>query len=409
MLILHYLHDLLLSGPQRGTAEVCARLSARGFPCAAASLTGDGPGRTYFEERGVELHLAETPGDSTLTQGVELARLARRIGATALNGHPDRLPTWIAGLLSGLPTFVTFHRYGFDTRLERLLTKASSPFMGGYAAVSRRVRDFVIEVDGVHPSRVALVPNGLDTGRFRPGAVERGAARKELGIEPGRLVLGYVGRLGHRKGLHHLLRAAAELPESLILLAGGGYHENNLRRLAEELGIAGRVRFLGRIADPRSVYAACDLVVAVGRGESFNRGMAEPLAMGVPAIGLAQGGCVEILPRAAWGLLIREYSDRALLAKIRELRGDPASTAEMAVAAGAHIRERHNLEAMTDGYVRLYTRVLLEGRRPADSGWTRRAPRMPGVYDPAQTPSSEESEGYVGAPLDPGLGDKRLL
>ncbi len=409
MLILHSLHDLLLSGPHRGTAEVCARLSARGFPCAAASLTGDGPGRVYFEDRGVELHLVGAPSDSTLVQGVKLARLARRIGATALNGHPDRLPTWIAGLSTGLPAFVTFHRYGFDTRLERLLTKASSPFIGGYAAVSRRVRDYVIEVDGVHPSRVALVPNGLDTGCFRPGILSKEEARRKLGVEPARTVLGYVGRLGHRKGLDHLLRAAAELPESLILLAGAGYHGDNLRRLAEELGIAERVRFLGRIADPRPVYTACDLVVAIGRGESFNRGMAEPLAMGIPAIGLAQGGCVEIIPREARGLLIREYTDRALLAKIRELLDDPAGTAEMTTAAGAHVREHHNLEAMTGGYVKLYTRVLLEGRRPADLRRTPRAPRIPGVNDPDQTPPSVASEGYTGTLLDPGLADKRLL
>jgi glycosyltransferase involved in cell wall biosynthesis len=409
MLILHYLQDLLLSGPHRGTAEVCARLNARGFPCAAASLSGDGPGRVYFDERGVELHLVGTPEDPVLVQGFKLARLARRIGAGALHGHPDRLPTWIAGLATGLPAFVTFHRYGFDTPLFRLLTRASSPFMGGYACVSRRVRDYVLDEVGVHPSRVALVPNGLDADHFRPGVFSRGEVRRELGVGAEGTVLGYVGRLGHRKGLDHLLRAAAGLPGALVLLVGAGYHEGHLKDLARELGIADRVRFLGRVADPRPVYAACDLAVAIGRGESFNRGMAEPLAMGVPAVGLAQGGCVEILPPEARGLLLREYSDRALLEKIRELLDDPAATAAMAESAGAHIRGRHNLDAMTDGYVTLYTRVLLEGRRPAESGRPPRAPRLPGAPDPDRTPTALDGEGYGGPHLDPGLGERRLI
>jgi len=409
MLILHYLEDLLLSGPHRGTAEVCARLKERGFPCAAASLTGDGPGRVFFDERGVELHLVGGPGDSALALGLELARLAKRIGASALHGHPNRLPTWIAGLVSGRPAFVTFHRYGFDSPLERRLTKLSSPFMGGYACVSRRVRDYVLDVDRVHPSRVALVPNGLDTERLRPGLFEKEDARRALGLGPGGPVLGYVGRLGHRKGLDHLLRAAARIPEAIVLLAGAGYHEEHLRDLARELGTGDRVRFLGKIADPRPVYAACDLAVAVGRGESFNRGMAEPLALGVPAVGLAQGGCVEILPPEARGLLIFEYSDRALERKIGKLLDDPERTRAMTDAASRHIRQNHSLEAMTEGYVELYTRVLLEGKRPSDSGRPPRAPRLPGVEDPDRTPPAVDGEGYAGPHLDPGLGGKRLL
>ncbi|HUT97928.1 MAG TPA: glycosyltransferase [bacterium] len=409
MLILHYLVDLLLSGPHRGTAEVCARLKERGFTCVAASLTGDGPGRAYFDERGVELHLVGGPGDSSLKLGLELARLAKRIGATALHGHPNRLPTWIAGLVTGRPAFVTFHRYGFDSPLERRLTKLTSPFMGGYACVSRRVRDYVLDVDRVHPSRVALVPNGLDTERFRPGIIEREDARRGLGLGPGETVLGYVGRLGHRKGLDHLLRAAARIPGSIVLLAGAGYHEEHLRDLARELGTGDRVRFLGTVPDPRPVYAACDLAVAVGRGESFNRGMAEPLALGVPAVGLAQGGCVEILPREARGLLIFEYSDRALGEKIAKLLDDPAGTRAMTDAASRHIRQNHSLEAMTEGYVELYTRVLLEGKRPADSSRPPRAPRLPGVEDSDRTPHAVDGEGYAGPHLDPGLGGKRLL
>jgi glycosyltransferase involved in cell wall biosynthesis len=409
MLILHYLEDLLLSGPHRGTAEVCARLKERGFPCVAASLRGDGPGRAYFDERGVELHLVGTPGDSALKLGLKLARLTRRIGATALHGHPNRLPTWVAGLVSGRPAFVTFHRYGFDSFLERRLTKLTSPFMGGYACVSRRVRDYVLDFDRVHPSRVALVPNGLDTERFRPGLFEKDECRRGLDLGPGGPVLGYVGRLGHRKGLDHLLRAAARLPGSTVLLAGAGYHEEHLKELARELELGDRVRFLGTVPDPRPVYAACDLAVAVGRGESFNRGMAEPLALGVPAVGLAQGGCLELLPPEARGLLIFEYSDGPLREKIEELLGDTAGTRAATDAASRFIRERHSLEAMLEGYVELYTRVLLEGKRPADSGRPPRAPRIHGLEDSDRTPPAVDGEGYGGPHLDPGLGGKRLL
>lgn len=383
MLILHTIPVLTLSGPQRGTAELCGRLIRRGFPCAALSLTGDGPGRVYYENHGVPIHTIDGKSMNRLRLGAEIARLAKKLGATALHGHPDRVPLWIARLLTGLPTFMTLHRYGFDGRINRAVMKLTSMFISGYAGVSRQVCDYLIEVDRIHPSRVFLIPNGLDFEQFHPGAVSREAARRQLNIAPERKVIGYVGRLGHRKGLHHLIRATAERDDLLCLLAGGGYFEPELRQMASSLGLGeDRLRFLGRVSDPRPVYAACDIAVSMGRGESFNRGFAEPLALGVPAVALGQGGVPEVVPPSCYGLLIREYSTAALVDKLDYLFDNRKVAAKLTERAGEYLRQQFSLEQMAAASERLYRRTLVEGKRPSPPWRGRKAPRLKGVHNP---------------------------
>ncbi|MBD3373256.1 MAG: glycosyltransferase [Candidatus Coatesbacteria bacterium] len=386
LLILHHVHDLPLSGPQRGTADLCAGLRGLGWPTAAASLTGDGPARAYFESRGVPVHLVGGTGDSQFSLGWKLARLSRRIGATALHGHPDRIPSWIAGALTGRPVFVTFHRYGFDGPAIRLLTRLAAPLTAGFGAVSRRVRRYVVESVGVDARRVVHIPNGMDVDLFRPELFDRANCRAELGLSGDVPTLCYVGRLAPRKGLAIAIKALAGIDGLRLLLVGDGDYRTDLERLARCLGLGERLRFTGRLADPRPVYAACDAAVAIGRGESFNRGLVEPLLMGIPAVGLAQGGVPDVVPPDCWELLLPEYCVEALTAKLRDLLSRSAHYRAIAQRAAGHIRREFTMEAMIAAHDRLYRRVLLEGRPPAEEpvGW--RPPRFPDAVDPDVTP-----------------------
>ncbi len=386
LLILHYVHDLPLSGPQRGTADLCAGLRGLGWPTAAASLTGDGPARAYFESRGVPIHLVGGTGDSQFALGWKLARLARRIGATALHGHPDRVPSWIAGALTGRPVFITFHRYGFDDPAIRLLTRLAAPLTAGFGAVSRRVRRYVVESVGVNARRVVYIPNGMDVDLFRAELFDRASCRADLGLDDNVPTLCYVGRLAPRKGLAIALEALAGIDGLRLLLVGDGDYRPDLERLARRLGLGERLRFLGRLADPRPVYAACDAAVAIGRGESFNRGFVEPLLMSVPAVGLARGGVPDVVPPDCRELLISEYSTAALTGKLRDLLSRRGHHRALARRAAGHIRREFSMEAMVNAHDRLYRRVLLEGRPPTDEpvGW--RTPRFPDAVDPDVTP-----------------------
>lgn len=146
---------------------------------------------------------------------------------------------------------------------------------------------------------------------------------------PRRLVT--VGSLEHLyKGQDVLLRALARLPQLQAILVGGGAYTEPLRRLAAELGVAGRVDFRGPLPSGEAVRAeldAADLFVLPSRQEGLPRALLEAMARGLPAVASGVGGIPEVLPSDD---LVPAGDPVALAAKLAELVADSERLARMA-------------------------------------------------------------------------------
>jgi glycosyltransferase involved in cell wall biosynthesis len=128
---------------------------------------------------------------------------------------------------------------------------------------------------------------GLDTealDQFLP----RSAARSVLGIPASSKAVGVLGRLAWQKGQDWLLRAAADLCgaglDLQLVLVGTGPDESRLRRLAEELGISGRVAWQGYVRQASRLLRAFDAVVVPSHYEGLSYSLLEALAAGVPLV-----------------------------------------------------------------------------------------------------------------------------
>jgi L-malate glycosyltransferase len=164
-----------------------------------------------------------------------------------------------------------------------------------------------------------VVHNAVDPDRFNPRTATREAARTDLGIEPGRPVLGVVAQLTPWKGqdvaIHALIRVRETYPDAILLLAGAAKftaaatrHDNltyvdGLHELVRSAGLEGSVRFLGERADVPLILAALDLVLLPSWEEPFGRAVIEAFAMGVPVIATDVGGTAEVITEGADGLL----------------------------------------------------------------------------------------------------------
>lgn len=178
---------------------------------------------------------------------------------------------------------------------------------------------------GVPLERLEYLPYGVDLERFRPPTPsERGAARGSLGLAPEGFVAVCCAyfyppkRLVHRgvgiKGHDLLLRAWAAFQSShrqgTLLLAGGGYwakgddYMRSLQVLADRLGVADSVRWLGAVADVREVYRAADVSVCPSRSENLGAA-AESAAMGLPIISSNVGGLPEVVQDGVTGWTYR--------------------------------------------------------------------------------------------------------
>jgi rhamnosyl/mannosyltransferase len=183
-------------------------------------------------------------------------------------------------------------------------------------------------------ARCTVVPIGIEYDRFatpRPDEAARWRARY-----PGPLLL-FVGRLRYYKGLNYLLAAMVEIPATL-LIAGDGPEAPALRAQAQALGVAGRVHFLGDVAeaDLPGLYQAADVFVLPSsrRSEAYGIALLEAMAAGVAVISTELGTGTSWLNRhGETGLVVPPCDPVTLAAALRELLTDEERRRHLAEAA----------------------------------------------------------------------------
>lgn len=153
----------------------------------------------------------------------------------------------------------------------------------------------LVSLHRADPARIDVAHPGVDLDVFRPG--DRRAARAALGLPLDEHVVAFVGRIQPLKAPDILLRAAAKLHRVRIVVAGGPSGSglaapDGLVRLAEELGITGRVTFLPPQSreDLARLFQAADLVAVPSYSESFGLVAVEAQACGTPVVAAAVGG-----------------------------------------------------------------------------------------------------------------------
>jgi D-inositol-3-phosphate glycosyltransferase len=207
--------------------------------------------------------------------------------------------------------------------------------------------------------RPAVVFNGIDTGLFRPQPPDP-ALRELLGATGDQPLLLFVGRLQPWKGVETALRALPLLPAARLAVAGDGEDRARLERLAAELGVAGRVRFLGSV-DRRELprlYSSADLLLATSHAsETFGIGPVEAQACGLPVVASRFGGFPEVIDAGRTGLLFPPRDHAALAAAAGALLDDPARRAAMA-AAGPPWAAQFAWPAVADRIEAVYARLL---------------------------------------------------
>lgn len=184
------------------------------------------------------------------------------------------------------------------------------------------------------PGRASVVPNPAPRIPLLPS---REALRAELELQ-GR-VLAFAGRLVPAKGLETGLRALAAVPDVTLAIAGDGPDRPALERLARELTIDGRVRFLGSVSRDAvlRLFRAGDASVLPSDWENFPHTVVEALAVGCPVIATTVGGVPEVVVDGENGLLVPAGDVAALAAAIERFFSDAELRTRLAAAAPASV------------------------------------------------------------------------
>jgi UDP-glucose:(heptosyl)LPS alpha-1,3-glucosyltransferase len=205
-------------------------------------------------------------------------------------------------------------------------------------AIARIGKEEIERLYGVEPGRVSVVYNGVDLERFHPAnRVQSGAAaRREADVSGMDRIVLYVGSGYGRNRLRTAIEALAKLDDKRFRLAViGRDDETAYRALADQIGVGGRVLWLGARPDVEHWYAAADVVVLPTRYEPFGNVHLEALASGTPVVTSARAGGAEVIVEGVNGAVCEPHDAAAFAAGIERLSGQDASIRISAARASA--------------------------------------------------------------------------
>lgn len=195
---------------------------------------------------------------------------------------------------------------------KKILLKRSLNRADRIVAISESVRESLLTDLGVSRSKTEVVYNGVDASRFNPAEGNAFPVRQWI----------YVGRLIEEKGVQEILKALARLKDIdyCFSIAGDGPYRKELQKLADELGISGRVKFLGVRRDVPDLLRQSGIFLHMPVWEEgFGITVVEAMASGLICVCAGTGALPEIIEDGKSGYLVKEANSDALAAKLREI------------------------------------------------------------------------------------------
>jgi len=248
--------------------------------------------------------------------------------------------------------------------LERLFARISHHLI---ALTPAEGKDY-LTLNVSKPDSISVIHSGVDLSRFQKAKKQRSRKRKDLGIQPDSLVVGFVGWLLPIKGVRFLVEAMAGVvqqhPKSLLLLVGKGEKEKELRKQAENLGLTDNIHFLGWCQDVEEIMTGFDLFVLPSLNEGMGRVLVEAMALGLPIVASSVGGIPDLVKNEQNGLLVPPADAAALARAISDLLEDKGKRKRMG-EAGKRMCRAYSAEAMMAQINDLYRSLLEVHSRPS--------------------------------------------
>jgi glycosyltransferase involved in cell wall biosynthesis len=281
-----------------------------------------------------------------------LRRLADELGVDILHAHASHAHT-----LAALAAFGT-QRHLVATRRVDFAPKGAWKYRrcARVVAISQAIAA-ILRAAGTAPERLAVIPSGIDPARF--AAADRARGRSALGLGADDLVVLCVAALEDHKDHATLLAAWSRLaeahPRAHLILAGDGALHGTLAAQAASLP---RVRLLGFREDIPDLLAAADAFALTSHLEGLGTAVMDAMCCALPVVATRAGGIPELIEDGVDGLLAPVRDAAAVAERLGRVLSDGGLRARLGAAARATAGRRFLADAMVDGYVDLYDRVL---------------------------------------------------
>lgn len=355
----HILHVVCFSHPygvQRSILSTARSLDVARFRASVAAPP-DEDFEAMLREAGVPFFPTPMAGLFDVGAVRRLARCIREQKVGIVHAHLG-ISSFLGLLASrragGMPVVVTRHF------LEDRYTTIPNPLLRAvyrrvYGWMNRRFARIVFVSDAVGravtarervaPKRCRIVPNGIPLKPESPldAAAERAAWRTAAGLPPDAKVVFTLSRLCAEKDVTTLLQAAPAVldsaPETYFAIYGDGPLAADLKALAERLGVAGHVLFLGYQPDAAKHLPAGDVFALSAFAEPFGISILEAMAAGLPVVAANSAGPAEILRGGKDGLLFEPRDPTTLAGCLIRALTDASLRADLAARSLRRVRD----------------------------------------------------------------------
>ncbi|MEP1122265.1 MAG: glycosyltransferase [Ilumatobacter sp.] len=268
----------------------------------------------------------------------------------------------------GVPAVSTQHVFGDDagrradarTRVQHVILR----HLGARTiAVSNAGREHLIRTCGHRPENVVVIPNGIDLPPV-PSPRDRRAARQQLELAPTVGVIMCCAVLRPAKGIQRAVEAMAALGDAHLVVIGDGPDRAALERLADRLGVAERVHFLGRRTDVMEILPAADVFVHPTLQDVLPTVIIEAMASQLPVVASNTGGVPELVLDGSTGTLVTPDLTDQLVEAIAAYLEQPNSANEHGAAGRARAAHLFTLGGQVDRLLEIYDRAT----SPRDAG-----------------------------------------
>lgn len=372
--VLHIIDTLGFGGAELGLARIVERTAHR-FEHSVLCIREGGRTAQLIEAQQVPLLKLHKPNGTQWHLPLRIAQVCR-----SLRPHVVHTRNWgtmdavIGARLARVPV-VVHAEHGFSIgdvlgahRYRRWLQRILFAGIDRVVAVSEHLRNLLLDEIGIQPSKVVLIRDGIDVGRFQ-GHADRAALRGRLGYGPNDFVIGSVGRLDPVKNFSALIDAMAALvprrSDARLMIAGDGPDEDNLRRQVQQLGLDKQIALLGYREDISDLLNAMDLFVLPSLAEGTCNAILEAMAVGLPVVATRVAGNPELVLHDQTGWLVPPRDVRALAERIEYYANNPVLGRQHGLAGREHVLRQYTAEQMVDAYADLYRGELARRTRAA--------------------------------------------
>jgi len=371
--VLYVVDNLSFGGGERGFGQLSSKLNRDRFQTHLAAHLG-GELEEIVRRSGVDffpLDMSKQVNLKTIRQLSEII-LKKRINIVHSMGSRANFFTRLA--CRNIPATavictVAMLVEGYDVGLLKkviyiMADRLSSRYVTHFIAVSNALKTRLIRERKIPADRISVIYNGVELNRYNPDRYNSKEIRRSLDIDNNVLVVGTIGRLVYQKGFSYFLEAAkrvySEKEQIRFVIVGHGPEENNLKKMAEAIGISNVCIFTGQRFDIPELLSAFDVFVLSSVLEGLPRIVIEAMAMERPIVATDIEGVREELTHERSGLLVPPANPNTLSGAILNLLNDKEKAKSLSYEARKRAEKIFDLKLTLANIETLYKEVLAQ-------------------------------------------------